>query len=917
MSAIQRALDPLSGPTTPRNRRRNPLWRFRRFLFAIALLMVGGIGAVLYAFGQTELPEDQFESIAQTSFLCTAEVTADCGPENATVQLSTAGEDREVITYDQLPQSLIDAVVATEDQDFFVHQGVDPRGITRAAYQYVRQEGVTQGGSTITQQYVKLAFNDADRDISRKVREAIRAIKLEQDLARECAEQPPPAGQQVVADQTAITGDELQVEWTPERCAKEEILTRYLNRAYFGRGASGVQAASRAYFGKDVGLLDIPESAFLAGLLRNPNGADPTRDPEEANRRRTTSLQLMLEAEYITLEEATTFNEAPWDSVIPPPDREGLGEVRGAEWGSEYFVEEVRKQLDVLYPNGEIYSNGIRVYTTLDQTLQQAAWRAAHEPKVDEDLEARGRPQLGPGFLDPNNPNDPAAAVVSLDPQGRVIAMLGGTDFENDEFNLATSSGGVGRQPGSTFKTIGLALAIEQGISARSLYPAIPGVTRVGGICSDAEGPWQVTGGSSGQYRYRDLIDALQWSSNVVFAQLVVDIRPDLLAGKAQEMGITADLNQPDTGTPPCSLILGSKEVPVIDMASAYSVFPRGGTQIDPVLIERIENVDGEVICWYPVDGVCAEGPDRQGDQVLEPSTVRQVNYALVANANEGTGRAAAWSEERPVAGKTGTSQNNVDGWFAGFSCGITTVVWVGHDGETQLPMIDFRKPREDGSINTPKDEQGRYIDDRDWPNIEGGNMPTWIWKDYMQQATAAMPPCAPIEVETEFPGVRMNQELSITTLPPCGVELDRFGYPYGNNPENFRYLNPTTSSETTTSSPDSTQPPDPSQPDTTQPPQPTAPPTTPAPTAPSTTQPPDGAQPPPSGSVSAPEGPPPPGSIIYRNNNDGNNGGDGANPEQPVETPPTTAPCVPPELWNLQLNPGAPQATTTKPEDG
>ena len=166
---------------------------------------------------------------------------------------------------------------------------------------------------------------------------------------------------------------------------------------------------------------------------------------------------------------------------------------------------------------------------------------------------------------------------------------------------------------------------------------------------------------------------------------------------------------------------------------------------------------------------VCApRGRTVRGDQVLDPSTVRQVNYALVQNANEGTGRAAAWSEDRPVAGKTGTSQNNVDGWFAGFACGITTVVWVGHDGETQYPMIDFRKPREDGSIDTPKDEQGRYIDDRDWPNIEGGNMPTWIWKDYMQQATAAMPPCAPIEVETEFPGVRMNQERRHDHDPPA-----------------------------------------------------------------------------------------------------------------------------------------------------
>ena len=179
MNTPRHVLDPLSGPVKLRNRRRNPFWRFRRLLFALALVAIVGVGAVVYIFSQTPLPEDRFDDIAQTSFLCTAEVTFDCGPDNATAMLSTAGEDREVVTYAELPQQLIDAVVATEDQDFFDHQGIDPRGIARAAYQFVRQEGVTQGGSTITQQYLKLAFNDQDRTLTRKAREAIRAVKFE------------------------------------------------------------------------------------------------------------------------------------------------------------------------------------------------------------------------------------------------------------------------------------------------------------------------------------------------------------------------------------------------------------------------------------------------------------------------------------------------------------------------------------------------------------------------------------------------------------------------------------------------------------------------------------------------------------------------------------------------------------------
>ncbi len=862
MSSFLQIFDPLSGPQPMRKRRRNPFWRFRRFLFLVVLLGVGAIGAVLYTFSQTDLPEDQFETIAQTSFLCTAEVRNNCGPDNATALLSTGGEDREIVTFDELPESLINAVVATEDQDFWEHQGIDPRGIARAGYQFVRVElgqgGVVQGGSTITQQYVKLAFNDADRNLIRKAREAIRAVKLEQDLARECQER-------------GNLGDR-----TPERCAKEEILTRYLNRAYFGRGASGVQAASRVYFGKDVSELTLAESAYIAGLLRNPLAADPIDNPDEANRRRTTSLELMLEAGYITLDEAMAANEAPW-SIVEEVDREGLGEVVGAEWGTEYFVEEVRKQLAELYPNGEIYTSGLRVYTTLDHDMQAAAFRAAHFPRPDENLEERGSPEIGPGYLDLANPNDPSAAIVSLDSDGRVLAMLGGTNFDDDEFNLATSSGGLGRQPGSTFKPIGMAVALEQGYSARSFYPAIPGVTRIP-ECGPPGDPWQVTGGSSGQYRYRDLVDSLVWSSNVVFAQLVVDIGPSQVAQAAIDMGISSNFVDESIDQVPCSVILGSVEVPVIEMAEAYSVFERGGSHLDPVLIERVENSRGEVICWYPVDGICADGPDRTPDPVFAAETVAQLTYTMTQVAAFGTGRAATFSEERAVAGKTGTSQNNVDGWFAGYTCGMTTVVWVGHAGETQYPMIDFRMPREDGTIATPRNEDGSYVNNRDWADLQGGNMPTWIWSAYMEEVTASLPPCPELVTQDEFPGVRLNQELSTTTLPPCGVELDRWGYPYGDGPDSFRYLTTTTTAPPTTTT--------------------TAPPST----DPGDTQPPD----------SQPQGPP------LANTNEGNEGNQGNEGEPPPEsTTSTTAPCVPPELWAVQADPTATVPAAVPPGDG
>jgi len=771
MNPIQYALNPVAGPGPSRNRHRNPLWRLRRLFFIGALFAVAGVGVVLNTFSNTELPEDRFSELAQTSFICTAEVTSDCGPDNATAVLATGGEDREVVSFNEIPPHLVAAVVATEDQSFFTHRGIDPRGISRAAYRYAKGDRIVQGGSTITQQYVKLAFNDRERDLSRKAREAIRAIKLEQDLAAQCSENEE------------VLGDRL-----PGTCAKEEILTRYLNRAYFGRGASGVQSAAQVYFGKDVSGLTLAESAFMAGLLRNPEAADPSEDLVEANRRRKESLEGMIEIGAITQTEAVAANTSQWDNLIPDRSREGLGDVKGADFGSEYFVEEVRQELVQLFPNGGIYTSGLRVYTTLNQDLQAAAFNAAHAPKPNEDLEARGHPQLGPTFLNPADPADPSAALVSLDSRGHVVAMLAGSNYDESEFNLATSSGNNGRQPGSTFKPIGLAAAIEQNFSARSLYPAAPGSIELGGACENEVGePWIVSGGSSSSKRYRDLIEATKWSSNIVYAQLVVDITPNALNDAAQKYGVRHDLgqvNQEGVRSTPCSLILGTQGVPVIDMASVYSTFERAGGRLDPVLIERIENADGEIICWYPTNGACAPSNERQPQQVLAADVARQVNFALTEVVNGGTGAAAQFSD-RPVAGKTGTSQAHRDGWFAGFTCDLTTVVWIGH--ESERPMIDFRRPKEDGSLGYDVDEEDQPIDDRAWPNLQGGNMPTYIWANYMAAATANMPPCEGLEVSSEFTGEVQNPELSVSTRPPCGVELDDNGFPRGGaDPANF-----------------------------------------------------------------------------------------------------------------------------------
>jgi membrane peptidoglycan carboxypeptidase len=198
------------------------------------------------------------------------------------------------------------------------------------------------------------------------------------------------------------------------------------------------------------------------------------------------------------------------------------------------------------------------------------------------------------------------------------------------------------------------------------------------------------------------------------------------------------------------------------------------------------------------VNGECTT-EERTGDQVMDAEIVRQVNYAMTIVASEGTGRRSVWSLDRPVAGKTGTSQQHRDAWFAGFTCDLTTVVWVGHAGAEETPMIDYLRPRTDGGFGFETDGEGNPIDDRGWPNIEGGNFPTWIWKAFMAEATANAPPCEGLELSQDFTGQSLNTELSLSTLPPCDVRLDEYGFPIGDSPDEFQI----------TTAPPATLPPD------------------------------------------------------------------------------------------------------------
>ena len=413
-----------------RFRRRSIFWRWRRLLFLAMLVVIAAIAGVGLILSNIDLPP-QSTALTETSFLCTREVAERCGPNNAAAELR-GEENRVVIPYRRMPRVLINAVVAAEDQNFWNHNGVDPAGIARAGWAQVSGTSASQqGGSTITQQYVKTAFLTNERTLARKIREAIYAVELERELS------------------------------------KQEILERYLNTVYFGRGAYGVQAAAQAYFFEDVDELSLTDAAYLAGLIRAPESADVSRDPEEAYRRRNTTLVNMRELGYINQQQYDAAvavewainpyglcqRECPPGNVLPRTQADLFSQVQGHDIGTEYFYEAVRQQLVEMFGEDRVYGGGLRVYTTLDREWQ----RQAYETVVN------------------NYPSGaPTSSIVSVGADGRVRAMMGGRDFNTSELNLATGAdgGGSGRQPGSSFKAFALAEAFAQGYSGEARLPA-------------------------------------------------------------------------------------------------------------------------------------------------------------------------------------------------------------------------------------------------------------------------------------------------------------------------------------------------------------------------------------------------------------------------------------------------------------
>jgi penicillin-binding protein 1A len=671
----KRKKSPNPADLKPNGKRKSILWRWRRAFFLVGLLLVAGVAGVGYVVAHVELPPERIQ--AQTSFICGADVGANCTANDAIAALH-GDQDRQNVTLDQVPPVMIDAVLAAEDRNFFDHAAIDPVGTLRALWADVRSEGSTQGGSTITQQYVKTVYLSSERTLSRKLKEAVLSIKVEQEFT------------------------------------KQQILERYLNAVYFGRGAYGIGAAVRTYFGHDLSQVTLPEAAYLAGLIRSPgtaDGANPSQ-VKEAEFRRHSVLQGMVGMKKITPQQEQQADAVPFSvigagnpngTILPPQETQGIDYLKGADVGSQYFVEYVKQQLNQHgFSDAEIFGGGLKVYTSLDLGMQAKAWTA-----VTSTLD---------------RPDDPSASLVSLDPDNHVKAMIGGRDFTSDKVNRAVpGGGGSGRQAGSSMKPFTLSAAVQQGISLKSLFNAPSRIT----IPKANGGKDWVVNNAEPSSGILNLIDATKESSNTVFAQLMAKVHPETVVPIAQSMGITTKLD------PVASLVLGSEEVFPIDMASGYSTWAHRGEHITPSAILKVERPDGTVVTF-----------DQPRTQVLTQQQSDLVTYCLQQVVHGGTGSGAYFGKE--IAGKTGTTEDNTDAWFVGFTPnGYTTAVWMGYDNAPGAP------PRFMNSVH------GRVV--------FGGTFPATIWHKYMQGITDGMD-VGTFADPKSFPGKVLNSNLATTT---------------------------------------------------------------------------------------------------------------------------------------------------------
>jgi penicillin-binding protein 1A len=526
-------------------------------------------------------------------------------------------EKRTPVPLERVPKHLKDAVITIEDRRFYKHWGVNPLSIFRAALSNLRAGRVVRGGSTITQQLARALFLTQEKSFVRKAKEALVAMEIERAYS------------------------------------KDKILEMYLNQIYFGQGAYGIESAARTYYDKDVSELTLPEAALLAGIIRSPASYSPFSSPEDALRRRATVLDAMVDAGAIDKRVAAQAKNAP------------LG-VRSSGAGpaniAPYFVEEVRRFVEQKYGNEMLYRDGVSIYTTLDISLQRKAekaledWVSTFEKAYKFKYTIKDKQSLeqpsgfqGTGYLQ--------GALTAVDPRnGYILAMIGGRNFRDSEFNRAMQAH---RQPGSAFKPFLWGTAIEKGMTAANIVLDAPIVVQVQ---DSAYKPSNYDGEFLGPVTLRE---GLAHSRNLVAIRLIQEIGPDAVADYARKMGIRSRLDRY------LSLALGSSTTTLLEITSAYGVFADQGVRVEPTMIRKILGKDGQVL-YQDVP---------YSERVLSPQEAYVMTSMLGSVVNQGTGYGARQRGfTRPAGGKTGTTDDFTDTWFIGFTPDLVCGVWIGFD---------------------------------------------------------------------------------------------------------------------------------------------------------------------------------------------------------------------------------------------
>lgn len=575
-------------------------------------------GLVIAAYASIDIPDsaDDF-ALAEASKVYYS---------NGVTEMATyAEQNREIVTTDQIPEHVKQAVVAAEDRSFYENSGIDPQGMARALYGNLKG-GRTTGGSTITQQYVERYYTgQTTTDYVGKFKEVLMAVKIDRSQD------------------------------------KDEILTNYLNTIYFGRGANGIQVAALAYFGVPASDLTIEQAALIAGVIPNPTGWDPRNNPEKAEQRWNYVLDGMVTKEFITQAErdALVYPEA-----LPFEPKNMLAGPTG------YLLDMVTRELesDASITEEELLTGGLTIVTTIDAGIQTMAEQAIL------DMPADSAPNL-------------VKTIVTIDPAtGGFLALYGGADYTAIQFNAATQGSA---QAGSTFKPFALMAGLEADKSLDDTFD---------GNSPKSFGDYKVTNFGLDDFGRISLEKATANSVNTAYVELNEEIGPDKTVDAAVRAGIPAESKGLEANL---ANVLGTATVTPVDLTSAYATFAAQGVHHDPHILLEVKRDDGSI----------AYTPANTPEQRFDAANVAELTYALTQVVEEGSGEKAA-AIGVPIAGKTGTSQENKSAWFVGYTPQFVTAVTLYQSG--------------------PNGEEESITPFGGKTEITGGSIPVEVWTSYM-----------------------------------------------------------------------------------------------------------------------------------------------------------------------------------------